>query len=149
MINFQSFSTNNNELESAKTDYPVTIENGTGPKLAAEGAKHLFILAGQSNMEKLNPGSDFTPAVGNEFGFENIIVVKFAVGGTPIRRRYRDGIKPKNAQTSENKADKHQLLKRKGDLYDSLITRVNAAIEGHKPSVRLLLLGCKENAMHD
>ena len=80
--------------------------------------KHLFILSGQSNMVALDPKASFTPAVEAEFGKENVIVVKDAVGGQPIRRWYKKwkpatGDKPKAA----------------GGLYVRMMTKVNAAIK--------------------
>ena len=55
---------------------------------AGEG-KHLFILSGQSNMAGLNPAISFTPTVEAAFGKENVIVVKSAQGGQPIRRWHK------------------------------------------------------------
>jgi hypothetical protein len=52
--------------------------------------KHLFILSGQSNMVGLKPEESFTPIIEDEYGKENVIVVKNAFGGQPIRRWYRD-----------------------------------------------------------
>lgn len=52
---------------------------------AAAAPKHLFILSGQSNMERLNPEVSFTPTVAEAFGKENVTVVKDAQGGKPIR----------------------------------------------------------------
>lgn len=52
--------------------------------------KHLFILSGQSNMAALNPNNSFTPAVSQAFGAENVIVVKHAIGGKPIRCWFDD-----------------------------------------------------------
>jgi hypothetical protein len=85
--------------------------------LSAEAAeKHLFILSGQSNMQALDPSVSFTPAVEAAFGKENVIVVKDALGGQPIRRWY------KKFETSEPT----------GDLYDRLMKKVDAAIEGER-----------------
>ena len=89
--------------------------------LYAEEGKHLFILSGQSNMAKLDPVISFIPAVETEFGKDNVIVVKDAQGGQPIRRWYKkwksaDGTVPKST----------------GDLYDRLMGKVNAAISGQK-----------------
>lgn len=83
--------------------------------------KHLFILSGQSNMARLNPEVSFTPAIEAEFGAENIIVVKDAMGGQPIRRWYRNwkplkGVEPKPFP----------------DLYDSLMVKVYPAIKNQK-----------------
>ena len=85
----------------------------------AQPQAHLFILSGQSNMAGLDPDASFTPAVERAFGKENVIVVKDAMGGQPIRRWYKQW---KPAQGDEPKAT--------GDLYDRLMTKVRAAIEG-------------------
>lgn len=82
---------------------------------------HLFILSGQSNMAGLDPDLSFTPAVSKKFGAENIIVVKDAVGGQPIRRWYKDW-------TSRESDDPNQI----GDLYDQLMSKTLPAIEGKK-----------------
>jgi len=87
---------------------------------AGEG-KHLFILSGQSNMQRFDPNVSFTPAVESEFGKENVIVVKDALGGQPIRRWYKewtDAVGQKPGST--------------GDLYDRLMSIVNPAIAGQK-----------------
>jgi len=88
--------------------------------LKQEG-KHLFILSGQSNMVGLNPELSFTPTIEEAFGQENVIVVKDAAGGKPIRRWYKDW-KPLNG--TEPKAQP--------DLYDTLIAKVYDAIENEK-----------------
>ena len=82
-------------------------------------AVHLFILSGQSNMAGMDPGRTFTPTVEKEFGKENVIVVKDAQGGQPIRRWYKDW-----------KMDGVNDAKANGDLYDRLMKKVNAAIKG-------------------
>jgi alpha-L-fucosidase len=82
---------------------------------------HLFILSGQSNMVGLNPNISFTPTVEAAFGKDNVIIVKDAAGGQPIRRWYK---KWKPAEGDEPKAT--------GDLYNRLMTKVNAAIEGRE-----------------
>jgi len=86
-----------------------------------EQGKHLFILSGQSNMARLNPSESFTPAVVGEFGKNNVVVIKDAEGGQPIRRWYKQW---KPAQGDDPKAT--------GDLYDRLMTKVNAAIKNTK-----------------
>lgn len=80
---------------------------------------HVFILSGQSNMAGLKPEESFTPTVEKRFGAENVIVVKDAVGGQPIRRWHKgwelgEGDNPKQI----------------GDLYDRLMGKVNTATEG-------------------
>jgi len=91
------------------------------PVEAAESGTHLFILSGQSNMAGLDPNVSFTPAVTKQFGEGNVIVVKDALGGQPIRRWY------KNWKPAEG--DGPQAT---GDLYDRLMTKVNEAIQGRK-----------------
>jgi hypothetical protein len=88
--------------------------------LSASGAegRHLFILSGQSNMAGLDEKLTFVPAVTNEFGKDNVVVVKDAMGGQPIWRWYKKW-KPKDQEWS----------KANGDLYDRLMTKVNAAIK--------------------
>ncbi|MFP6618582.1 MAG: sialate O-acetylesterase [Pirellulaceae bacterium] len=85
----------------------------------AEPGKHLFILSGQSNMAGLNPQQSFTPAVVAAFGKENVIVVKSAQGGQPIRKWY------KKWTDSNGKPSKSA-----GELYDVLMKQVNSAIKG-------------------
>ena len=88
---------------------------------AEESGKHLFILSGQSNMEALDPNASFTPAVIEKFGNDNVIVVKDALSGQPIRRWYKNW---KPAKGNEPKAT--------GDLYDRLMTKVKAAMENQR-----------------
>ena len=82
----------------------------TNAAFAADG-KHLFILSGQSNMAGLKPDESFIPTVEKEFGKENVIVVKDAHGGQPIRRWHKKW-----------KSAKGEAFKGAGDLYDRLIT---------------------------
>ena len=87
----------------------------------AGDGKHLFILSGQSNMAGLRPEESFTPTVEEKFGKENVIVVKYAVGGQPIRRWYKEW---KDAEgTAPPKT---------GDLYDATMQKVNAAVKDQK-----------------
>lgn len=82
---------------------------------------HLFILSGQSNMAGLNPQESFTPTVEKEFGKANVVVVKDAVGGQPIRRWFREWKDAKGVKPQKN-----------GDLYDQLMGKVKPAIKGKK-----------------
>ena len=91
---------------------------------AAEKEKHLFILSGQSNMEILDPSESFTPAVSKAFGEANVIVVKFAQWGLPIRSWYK---KWKPAQ-----GDVRVFRKAPGQKYDRLMIKVKAAVKGEK-----------------
>ena len=83
--------------------------------------KYLFILAGQSNMARLDPEETFIPAVREEFGKDHIVVVKKAMGGQPIRRWYK---KWKSASGDQPNSS--------GKLYDRLMKKVYRSIEGIK-----------------
>ena len=50
------------------------------------GGKHLFILAGQSNVERMDEERSFVPLVEKAFGAEQVWVVKDAYDGQPIQR---------------------------------------------------------------
>ena len=89
--------------------------------VSKQEGKHLFILSGQSNMAGLKPEESFTPAIKEKFGEENVIVVKDALGGQPIRRWYQDW-KPIEGNEPEAQSD----------LYDTLMTKVYPAIENEK-----------------
>ena len=91
------------------------------PAIAEAQGKHLFILSGQSNMAGLNPDLSFTPTVEKAFGKDNVIVVKSAQGGQPIRRWYK---KWKDAEGN--------APEKTGDLYDKLMAKVNPAIKDQK-----------------
>jgi len=91
------------------------------PSLAEDAGKHLFILSGQSNMAGLNPAISFTPTVEAAFGKENVVVIKDAQGGQPIRRWYKDW-KPASGDGPEAS----------GDLYDRLMSKVGPAVEKTK-----------------
>jgi len=101
---------------------------------AAEDAKHLFILSGQSNMERLKAEESFIPEVIQLFGEQYILVVKDAHSGTAIRAWDKDwkvanGWKP----LDDFKGDKALTEpKASGERYDELMGKVNAAIEGQK-----------------
>ena len=89
--------------------------------LADDHGKHLFILSGQSNMQGHRPDEAFTPMVEKALGKERVIVVQDALGGQPIHRWLKEWRDPKGEKP-----------KQIGDLYDRLIGKVNAAIEGQK-----------------
>ncbi len=91
----------------------------------AEGKVRLFILSGQSNMAGLPPEVSFTPTVKEAYADDEVIVVKDARGGQPIRQWYKQW-KPANAAADAPAAENQ------GQLYDRLMTKVNAAIEGKK-----------------
>jgi hypothetical protein len=88
----------------------------------AEGKVRLFILSGQSNMAGLNPDASFTPAVTKEFPGDEVIVVKYAIGGQPIRRWFKEWKLPEGA------ADTNVPKSPAGDMYDKLMTMVREAV---------------------
>jgi hypothetical protein len=84
---------------------------------------HLFILSGQSNMAGLNPNISFTPTVTKALAGADVIVIKDAASGQPIRRWYKKWA-PEGGKTP----------KRTGDLYDRLMKKVAAAVGDKKPT---------------
>lgn len=70
-------------------------------------------------MAGLDPNLSFTPAVIEKFGTANVIVVKDAQGGQPIRRWHKGW----ELREEDNP-------KQIGDLYDQLLAKVKSAIEG-------------------
>jgi len=84
---------------------------------SADPGKHLFLLSGQSNMAGLRPEESFTPTVEQAFD-GNVIIVKDALGGQPIRRWYKDW-----------KVTGNQSPKQIGDLYARLMQKVKQATE--------------------
>lgn len=89
----------------------------------ADEGKHLFILSGQSNMAGLDESLTFTPAVTQAFGKDQVIVVKNANSGQSIRSW---------AKTNHENPPptRGRVPKVRGELYDPLIKKVKAAIEG-------------------
>ncbi len=96
----------------------------------AEGP-HLFVLSGQSNMARLDPAVSFTPAVEKRFGKANVIVVKDASGGKPIRCWLKDW------RAKDGK--EHQRKQPNGWLYARLIKKTQAAIGTRKPATVTLV----------
>lgn len=96
------------------------------------GETHLFILSGQSNMAGINPDTSFTPVVEKEFGKQNVVVVKDAMGGQSIQRWYK-GWSELAAQNNMNKkAGKGTPPPEDGDLYDRLMVKVNKELSGKR-----------------
>jgi len=94
-------------------------DNGENNEIEYIDGKHLFILSGQSNMYHLDPDISFTPTVAEEFGEDNVIVVKDAQGGRPIRQWYK--------QWKSIEGDQPEKT---GELYDRLMKKVGKAIKG-------------------
>ena len=83
-------------------------------------SKHLFILSGQSNMARLDINETFTPTIINEFSSNKVLFVKDAKGGQPIRRWYKDWKSPSGEKSGLDT-----------ELYNKLLNKVNASIEGN------------------
>ena len=84
--------------------------------------KHLFIFSGQSNMSRFKPHQVFQPIVESEFGKGNVLIVKDARGGKPIRRWY------KNWKSADGETPREP----NGDLYDSLKAKIDQALRNQK-----------------
>lgn len=85
----------------------------------AGGAVHLFLLSGQSNMANLDPARVFTPNIQKHFGAENVLIVKVAQKGQPIRRWSKNW----KATGDQNPAEI-------GDLYEQLMNQAKTALNG-------------------
>ncbi|TLX71792.1 sialate O-acetylesterase [Labilibacter sediminis] len=88
------------------------------PRKNMEEGTHLFIFSGQSNMARFKTKDVFQPIVEDEFGSENVIIVKEAKGGQPISRWYKNW-KSVNGEMPEST----------GDIYDVLMEKVRLAIK--------------------
>jgi len=86
---------------------------------AQSNEKHVFILSGQSNMARFKPDQTFAPILNKKFGEEQVLVIKDAQGGQPIRRWYKYW-QPEEGENTEGT----------GDLYDQLMQKVKSALEG-------------------
>jgi hypothetical protein len=86
---------------------------------AAEEGRHLFILSGQSNMQRHRPEEAFIPAVSDALGIDRVIVVQDAQNGQPILRWWKNWKSPEGEKPEST-----------GDLYDRLMAKVVPAIEG-------------------
>lgn len=85
----------------------------------------LFILSGQSNMAGLDPDVSFTPAIKAAFPKDEVIVVKSAQSGQPIRRWHKAWKAPEGATV--------KATGKNGDLYDVLMAAVKKAVGDKKP----------------
>jgi hypothetical protein len=99
---------------------------GLSLSAADAGKVRLFVLAGQSNMQGVNPDVSFTPAVRQAFPKDAVVVVHYAEGGTPIRRWWQGWTGPHDV--SAVGADQAP-----GDLYVTLMSKVTTALAGRTP----------------
>lgn len=106
---------------------------------AEPAGKHLFILSGQSNMAGLNPDESFTPAVTEAFGPDNVIVIKSAQAGMPIRNWYKQW-KPAHGPELKPYGPPH--------LYDDLLlpSLKNAMQSGEIQTVTFVWMQGEEDA---
>lgn len=94
-----------------------TVSVGAGER------KHLFILSGQSNMVGMDEALTFTPGVTEAFGKDGVIVVKNASSGQSIRSWAK-------TNHEDPPPTRGRVPKVRGELYDPLIKKVKAAIDG-------------------
>ncbi len=101
---------------------------------AKTSGKYLFILSGQSNMQGMNHKLTFEPRVIKEYGRENVIIVKEAIGGRPIRMWIHDW-----APADDWKVDpkipgtKTPTQEENGVMYQSMMKKIKNATKGTKP----------------
>jgi hypothetical protein len=96
--------------------------------------KYLFILAGQSNMQGMNQRETFIPRIEKAFGADNVLVVKEAIGGQPIRKFVHDWAPATDWQLDpEIPGTKRPEKAENGVMYKSMMTKVKAATGGAKP----------------
>ena len=91
---------------------------GHYPTLSSAQGKHLFVLSGQSNMVGLDQYGSFTSTLEQEFGADNLVVVKDAHTGESI-----------TAWIENRKPKREKDLSDSEGLYTRLISKVNAAME--------------------
>jgi hypothetical protein len=97
---------------------------------AADGAPvRLFILSGQSNMTRLKPESSFIPALEAAFPGDEILVVKAAFDGTPIRVWCKDWKAPEGWQALPDEKKESWGL-----AYDILMGEVRARRQARRPA---------------
>jgi len=103
-------------------------------KASAADDKYLFILAGQSNMQGMNQRLTFEPRVSEEFGADNVLIVKEAIGGRPIRMWLRDWRPAYDWKVDPNiPGTKPPTKEENGVMYRSMMQKIEAEIQGTKP----------------
>ena len=96
--------------------------------------KYLFILSGQSNMQGMDEKLTFAPRVHKEYGRENALIVKKAIGGRPIRMWVHDWEAAPDWKIDPDIPNtKPPLKEENGILYDSMMEKIVAATKGEKP----------------
>ena len=105
----------------------------TLPVLAAqaEDGKILFLLSGQSNMQGMDHRLTFEPRVVEEYGKDNVIIVKEAIGGRPIRMWVHDWKPAKGWKVDPDiPGTKPPKPEDNGVLYNSMMEKVKDATKG-------------------
>ncbi len=101
---------------------------------AQSNGKYLFILAGQSNMQGMNQRLTFEPRVFEQFGAENVLIVKEAIGGRPIRMWLHDWAPAPDWQVDPDiPGTKPPTKEENGVMYRSMMQKIAAETEGTKP----------------
>jgi hypothetical protein len=98
---------------------PVTY---SAAEVAEVSTTRLFIMSGQSNMVRTNPENTFRPALEAAYPGDEIIIVKYASNGQPIRRWLADWEPPLGITYNRRVP--------LGDLYVNMMNAVNRAIVG-------------------
>lgn len=96
----------------------LLVSSSSAPASDTRGV-HLILLSGQSNMANLDPAQVFIPEVERHFGAENVVIVKVARSGQPIRRWYKKW-------TVTGKQNPKEI----GDLYEQLMATAEKALNG-------------------
>ncbi len=97
----------------------------------SDSGKYLFLLSGQSNMQGMDQKLTFEPRLIEEYGEENIVVVKEAIGGRPIRMWVHDWVAHPNWTIDpEIPNTKEPLPEENGILYNSLLKKAEDSIQG-------------------
>jgi CubicO group peptidase (beta-lactamase class C family) len=99
-----------------------------------DDGKILFILSGQSNMQGMNEKLTFVPRVEEEYGKDNVLVVKEAIGGRPIRMWVHDWAPAPGWEVDPDIPNtKPPTKEENGILYDSMMQKIADATKGKKP----------------
>lgn len=98
--------------------------------------KHLFILSGQSNMERLRIQESFIPTIESELGKKQVIIVKHTKDGQGIRHWYKNPNQPNDQEFNPEL-----------DLYGILINKVYTVIKNERiKSVTLIWMHGESDA---
>ena len=101
---------------------------------ATDKPLRVYILVGQSNMQGLDHRQTFEPHVVEEYGKDNVLIVKEAIGGRPIRMWVHDWeAEPGWKVDPDIPNTKPPLKEENGILYDSMMQKIQQATKGTKP----------------